>query len=271
MKPYTIKLWQIADWQKVCSRRLKARLGPSTRLVVLRAAVIGLLALSFVSQADSPVVAISLRHQPAESLMPRVQALLQAGEVILPNGSEVLIQASPERTSVLKAWIERLDTPRHRLLISVVSANHAPDQDLHSAHTYSLPSRRQGGSVIEIQTLDGQAAQVHLTTSKPAPVPVPPGYYYPPVPLPQAEHRPEQGFSVIARVLNDQVLMEVESLSMSSQRINTSLKVRLGEWVDISRVSDRALPDLGDDATRYYTTPTREERLYLKVNDLDTQ
>lgn len=202
--------------------------------------------------------------------MPRVQALLQAGEVVLPNGSEVLIQASPERTSVLKAWIERLDIPRHRLLISVVSASQAPDQDHHASHTYSLPSRRQGGSVIEIQTLDGQAAQVHLTTPKPASLPVPPGYYYPPVPLAQAEYRPEPGFSVMAHVLNDQVLLELEPLSMSSQRINTTLKVRLGEWADISRVSNRALPEQSEDASHYYTTPIREERLYLKVDDLDT-
>ncbi|MEY4195045.1 MAG: hypothetical protein RLZZ226_1413 [Pseudomonadota bacterium] len=228
----------------------------------------GLLPVSPVSlAASSPIASVTLHHQPAEELLPVLQPLLEAGEVILPGGSELLIQASPARAALLREWIVKLDKPRHRLRISIMQADQPPDEGF-DRHVYRLPPRRQRAAVIEVQTLDGKPALFRSLEPDTRPARPLPGFY-PPVPLQPTGTPPSQGFQVTPRLLGDQVVIEVEPVSTRSAYARTTLRVAAGTWARLGGEADRPSVGYGDGTVRHYATPSREQSLYLKVDDLD--
>jgi|GEM_PF-3333129 len=214
------------------------------------------------------VETIDLHHHLADELMPRLQVLLEPGEIIMPNGAGLLLQASPRRSALLREWILKLDQPQHRLRITLIQAGSPPDGGRNTVRSYRLPPRRQPGSVLEVQTLDGKPALIKLTAPPPVSSRRPAGFY-PPLPLPPSDPARSPGFAVTPRLLDDQVIIEVEPVAMPEGQVRTTLRAALGEWVEIARQSDRPLAGTVDEGHRYYSTPEQTQGFYLKVEKLD--
>lgn len=258
-------------------------LHPTIRSIVLLGLLIGFHDKSFGNSVET----IELRNHLAEELLPRVQALLEADEVALPNGSELLIKANQGRITILREWIQKLDTPQHRLMITVVVTSHPPDESLYenqnvyestrSVRRYDLPNRRRRGSVLQVQTLDGKPALIRSDElNAPPPTAAIALFNYTPA---QAEQFLSSGFRVIPRLLHEQVVIEIEPWlqqakpeapqSRSAQEAHTTLRAALGTWVEIGKQSDRAPQEPSGMTAHTYNTPPREQGIYLKVDDLD--
>lgn len=234
------------------------------------------------------VTSIPLKNRPAEELVPLIQPLLEANEVILPNGSELLIKADPARISSLHEWISQLDKPQHRLLITVIASSNPPsggrfarEYGVPPAHRYQLPPRRQRGSVLEVQTLDGKPALIRIDELNLSPSGGNLSLFNLNLSNNQTVQTVSSGFKVIPRLLNSQVILDIEPwqqhirpeapLSSRGENAHTTLRAELGAWVEIGRQSDHPYTT----ETEYglsahtYETPSRELGLYLKVEDLD--
>ncbi len=256
--------WPIAARQKACSKQTEDR---ALNKVPFYRVLYGLLTAVCTSTA-SAVETVDLHHHLADELMPRLQVLLEPGEIIMPNGAGLLLQASPQRTALLREWILKLDQPQHRLRITLIQAESPPDGGRNTARSYRLPPRRQPGSVLEVQTLDGKSALIKLTAPPPMSSRRPAGFY-PPLPLPPSDPARSPGFAVTPRLLDDQVIIEIEPVSMPQGQVRTTLRATLGEWVEIARQSDHPLPGTVDEGHRHYSTPERTQGFYIKVEKLD--
>ncbi len=232
------------------------------------------------------VTSIPVRNRLPEELIPLMQPLLEANEVLMPNGSELLIKAEPARISTLRTWINQLDKPQHRLQITVIASPQSPSGSRFAreygtppAHRYQLPPRRQRGSVLEIQALDGKPALIRIDELNLPPVNSHLGLFNlnlanTPTPQPLSS-----GFKVIPRLLGTQVILDIEpwqqhtrpgvSHSRYGENAQTTLRTPLGTWVEIARQSDSPSLSEYDTDVRTYQTPPRELGLYLKVEDLD--
>jgi hypothetical protein len=242
--------------------------------------------------ADEQLTAFDIYHRPAEELAAIIQPLLGPFEAVIPNRNQLIVKASPEKTEEIRALLDQLDKSPHRLLITVVQGSNLSLESLDAGgqvqgrigpdgtgvrlggHAYRLEGRAAGGDAQQVQTLDGSAASIQIGSQIPVPAP---GYYgygggidYRPV---------TTGFSVTPRLLGDQVLLELDPWSerasrgqggaVSIQSVHTQVKAALGEWVEVGGQTETTALQQGGFSGSTYATRSRENRTFLKVEDLD--
>lgn len=233
---------------------------------------------------------ITLQNRPAEEIQPLLMPLLDANDVINGNGFNLIVKTSPERVENLRNLIEKLDTRPHNLIISVLQNSHKTANQLNAEMAINIapPAIHFKGMVADtrdvgkqqtvqqVRTLEGRAA--HIQTGKQRPIEnvtvYNTGYGYPGIASNTQLQEASTGFAAIPRLINqDEVSIDISPWSdrflnnggLATQGIETSIRARLGEWVEIGGTDNQQQPNIQGLTGLNHSTRNQSTRILLKV------
>ncbi len=250
---------------------------------------------SIASYANESVMEIiPLYNRPAFELQPILNPLLESSERIIANGSTLIIRATPRRLNELKGLIKQLDVPLNNLSITVLQTRTKTAHGLNASADIRLhfPARRSskfsgqiGGRFAQtegfknsdstqvVKTLDGQAATIR--TGKIHPVQNFSIYDsgYPTISSNTQFIEATTGFIVTPRLTGQQVTLQItpwsdrlnHSGTFDTHGANTTLRVNLGEWVEIGGVSEQSQRTRNGLLSHSYSTANDNLRILIKV------
>lgn len=258
--------------------------------------------LTVTAQADTAELAtIELHHRLPQEMAELVRPLLNPGETVIAGPSGLIVKAGLGRIQEISTLVQELDKRQHRLLVTVAQGRgltretldarasvrtHADSQgniDIGGrGHLYQTESLENGGQTQRVQTLDGQAANISFGQQ----IALPQGgvaYGYPggPAIISQGiQYRDATtGFSVLPRLTGDGAILEISPWSdrigrggigsIATQSADTTVKVRLGEWVEIGGQVENREQHRDGLLAHEYSTRSEANRIFIKVDDLD--
>lgn len=251
-------------------------------------------ALSAAAQAGGSVMeVIPLQNRPASELQPLLAPLLESGDQVVDNGSSLIVKTTPARLEAIQSLIKQLDTRLNNLTISVLQSSSKTANELNAeAGIAASPSGiqmqgimadtrdlRSNQAVQQLRTLEGQAA--HIATGQARPVQnynvygSPNGY--PVISGNTQMVEASTGFAVIPRLSGRQVILDIEPWSERFQRggqietqgARTSIRVNLGEWVEIGGVEELQQVQGGGYGGFNQSVGKNTLRLLIKVDKAD--
>lgn len=216
----------------------------------------------------------SLEHRMASELVPLLQPFLNDDEGLAANGQQLIVQASAERLQELTELLQQLDVPLRRLLITLddsgsrhvqgsdqsisgrISTRHG-DVTLGEPNTgannqlsirrYSSGSSDQG--MRSVQTLEGQAARIS-TGQQIIRRHVEQQHHGRPR-LQTVEQNLQQGFTVVARVQGNQVVLQLDFSNdqllpqdpriVQKAALSTQVSGPLGSWIELGDLQHKQL------------------------------
>ena len=252
-----------------------------------------------VSHAKESIMAvIPLNNRPAFELQSILSPLLENSERLIANGSNLIIRATPARLQELKGLIRQLDAPLNNLTITVLQSRTKTANELNASANISLryPGRRAGrlsgqigGRFAQtegaknsdsrqiIKTLDGQSAIIR--TGEIHPVQnfsiYDSGYGYPAISSHTQLIEASTGFEVTPRLTGQQqVTLQIspwsdrlnQSGTFDTQGASTTLRINLGEWVEIGGVSEQTQRSRYGALSRSYSTANDDLHILIKVD-----
>jgi len=248
---------------------------------------------------------LPLRYRTAEQMVPLVRPLVPPPGTVSGIQNQLIVHTTPQNLAEIRAVLERIDTLPRRLLISVrqdadtvsaadgvsasgraavgrgeVSIGNPPPGTGAGVQVYSTTRSGSDRANQQVQALEGQPAMIHAGRSIPVPVRQvvrgPAGVQA----VDSVEYREvSTGFQVVARLSGDEVILDIlpqrQSVasgplpgSVDTQQIATTVRGRLGEWIDLggsARSSDdRQSVLLG----RAGASTASERRVLVKVEEL---
>jgi type II secretory pathway component GspD/PulD (secretin) len=219
--------------------------------------------------AESVVEVIPVNNRPASEIQPLLLPLLESTDQIVANGDSLIVKTTPERLQTITNLIRKLDNPLNNLLITVIQSRDTTAAQLNAGIGFDIqvPLQQPGNvrgnvqgyynqsqgqnnrqNTQTIRTMDG--APAHIKAGNVIPITsyqtYRNGYGYP------YENRSTQlveattGFEVTPRLVGKEVLLDVSPWSdninaqgqFQTQEANTSIRVKLGEWVDLGGVDE---------------------------------
>lgn len=212
---------------------------------------LALLLCCFAAWAQASLEVIDLRHTTAEQVLPALRPLLEPGGVLTGQRNQLIVRTSARNLVELRRALETLDTPARRLLISVRFEGSAAERRTEIGvdarvserggriEARAAEARSAGGERVDqrIQVLEGGRARIATGASRP---------------LQLRDGAVLQdiatGFDVIARLAGDSVLLEIAPQrevagavtrgSVQVQRASSTLRARLGEWMELAGIDD---------------------------------
>lgn len=243
------------------------------------------------SAAETMMEVIPLQNRPANEIQPLLQPLLEDGEAVIDNGFGLIVKSSPQRLDTIRGLISQLDTRLRNLTISVLQSSQKTAAELNAEAAVALSTdgiRMQGmvgnsrqlndnRSVQQLRTLEGRAA--HIETGQQRPVEsvtvYDSGYGYPAVSTTTHMRQATTGFAVMPRLTgNREVVIDIEPWSdrflrsgaIASQNASTSVRAKLGEWVEIAGSNTRQQTDQQGYNGLNYSSRGNELRILIKVD-----
>lgn len=224
--------------------------------------------------ADYPIEVIELRSRSYDEILPVIQPLVGSDGTVAGMGNSLVIMAAPERLARIKQLLAELDRPPKRLLITVgneedrahSSSGYRASADIKTGNGqiginspgYPVDSSRaqvqlhDGSSTTTqssqqfVQAMEGQSA--YISSGLSVPLQTTERYYGGAVPYQRSTtqyHDVTRGFYVIPRVSGDTVTLEISQHDdkpgrrygvVDTQRVDTVVHGRLGEWLDLGGV-----------------------------------
>lgn len=264
---------------------------------MLKILLIFLSLFSISSLANETVMeVIPLNNRPASELQALISPLLEGSEHIIANGSNLIIKASPRRIVEIKNLLKNLDTQLTNLVITVLQSRVRSAEDLNAAANIRLhvpidhPSKTsakirgrfaqtEGSNNSEstqvIRTLEGSPA--HIKTGKVHPIHninvYDSRYGHPSISTNTQLIEASTGFMVTPRLTGNQVTMRISPWSdrvnnrgrIDTQGANTTIRVNLGEWVEIGGVDEHSQSSSSGILSRSYSTDNNNLRILIKV------
>lgn len=204
-----------------------------------------------VALAQGSLEVIDLRHATAEQVLPALRPLLEPGGVLTGQRNQLIVRTSARNLAELRRALETLDTPARRLVIAVrfegVAAERRTEIGVDArvselgarVAARAIESQSGGGERVDqrIQVLEGGRARIASGASRP---------------LQLRDGAVMQdiatGFDVIPRLAGGMVLLEIAPQrevagtvtrgSVQVQRASSTLRARLGEWVELAGIDD---------------------------------
>lgn len=264
------------------------------------ALVFFVVAAAGVQGETAELATIQLRHRLPQEMAELVRPLLDPGETVIAAPSGLIVKASLPRLQEINTLVQELDQKQHRLMITVAQGRGLTREALDARAEVGIGVGSRGGAVSgrghvygtesldsreqtqQVQTLDGQAANIRFGEQ----IAVPQGgvaYGYPgaPVTINQGiEYRDvTTGFSVLPRLTGGEVVLEISPWSdrisrggvgsISTQAADTTLRASLGEWIEIGGQVESLNRQAGGLIAHSYSTRSDASRIYIKVDDLD--
>jgi hypothetical protein len=278
--------------QPVLSRGLKAVVADLSAYLLIGFSLLFL--LSPANAEESVLEIITLQNRPAAEVQPLLAPLLEADEAVNSDGFNLIIKSSPGRIDSIRSLIAQLDSRRHNLLISVLQNSYKTADQLNAeaAIAISPGSVRMRGmagdtrdidrqnTTQQLRTLEGQAA--HIQTGKIRPVEnitvYNTGYGYPGVVSNTQLQEASTGFAVIPRLSgNNEVMIDIAPWSerftnnrgMETRQLQTSLRARLGEWLEIGGVNEQQQTERRGFNGLNYSTRNRNQGVLIKIDLAD--
>lgn len=247
-----------------------------------------------VNADDRVMEVINLQNRPATEIQPLLSPLLDATDVVSSSGFNLIIKTTPERLENILALVEQLDARQHNLVISVLQNSHKTAEELNAETTVTIsPSkiRMQGmggdtrdldsrHSTQQLRTLEGRPA--HIQTGQQRPIEqitvYDSGYGYPGVSSTTQMQVASTGFAATPRLVgNNEVIIDIapwsdrflNSQSLETQNVQTSIRAKLGEWVELAGSNLNEQTDSNGFNGMNYKTSTRDVHILLKIDLAD--
>lgn len=249
------------------------------------------------SIATQPVIkVIPLNNRSASELQQLISPLLENSEHIIANRSSLIIKASPSRQLEIKHLIKKLDTQLSNLSITVIQSNTRTAAALNASANVNLTiinnrSNNYSGRIHghyantedlsnndsqqKIHTLDGKPA--YIKTGKIHPIQnisiYNSSFGYPVISNNTQLIEASTGFQVTPRLSGKQVILEVTPWSdkmnrngvLSSQSGHTTIRVNLGEWIEIGGIEQQSQHNTNRVLSHAYSTNNKSMKILIKV------
>lgn len=224
--------------------------------------------------ADYPIEVIELHSRPYEEILPVIKPFVGSDGSITGMGNRLVIKAAPERVREIKRLLANLDRPPKRLRITVgngedrarSSSGYRASADIRTGNSQisinspgypvdssrarlQLQDRRSTSTQSSqqfVQAMEGQPA--YISSGLRVPLQTTERYYGGVVPYQRSTVQFQdvtRGFYVVPRVNGETVTLEIAQHDdkpgrrygvIDTQRINTAVQGRLGEWIDLGRL-----------------------------------
>lgn len=136
-----------------------------------------------VSATAADLAVMEINHRLPEDIVRLITPLLEPGETVIPDHSQLILKASPARINEILSVVRELDKNRHRLLITVAQGKGLTLDTLNAraglqahadpnhpgnlrysggGHSYQTESRDWGDSTQRVQTVDGETAELRF-------------------------------------------------------------------------------------------------------------
>ncbi|MEX2241683.1 MAG: secretin N-terminal domain-containing protein [Burkholderiales bacterium] len=241
---------------------------------------ISLLLCCCVAWAQASLEVIELRHATAEQVLPALRPLLEPGGVLTGQRSQLIVRTSARNLAELRRALEILDAPARRLVISVRfdSAGSSAESAIEAGGRISSRGSRIDARVTEsrsaatervdqrLQVLEGGRAVIAEGTSRP--LQLRDGVLVQDI---------VTGFEVVPRVVGDTVMLEVapqrQSPGVAPGTVQTlgsasTIRARLGEWVELAGGDERAARDERGILSRSRGGSSGARRIWVKVDEV---
>jgi len=252
---------------------------------------LGLVWLQAVAAQETVMEMIPLRNRPAAEIQPLLMPLLEANEVVTGNGFDLIVKASPARLQEIGQLIQQLDKPQRNLLVSVLQSSYKTAEQLNAEAAiavYPNAIRMQGmvgdtrdageqRAMQQLRTLEGQPARIEIGQLRPYEYVTiyDSGFGYPGVTSGTQFQQASTGFAVIPRLqANDEIMLDIAPWAerfrhggrIDSQSAHTSVRARLGEWIEIGGIAERQQADQRGLSAWNYSTQNRATRILVKID-----
>ncbi len=256
---------------------------------------------SALAEAVLRIEVVTLRYRTVDEVMPVVQPLLDARGRISGVHNQLIIRSTPANLRELLPVIRHLDAPARQLILHVEQGESSATQSRRATLDAAIGDRNrveignprepnsvvarigagsgsgENNSVQRIQTLDGRAA--HIRTGKLIPIvnTAVDSYGHP---VTQIEHQSaDHGVWVTPRLVGqNEVELEISTRHddeekqagrLRTRRSESTIRGRLGEWIDLGGVGDEESRDDKALSGIRSTRTHRDFNLRVKVELVD--
>lgn len=241
--------------------------------------------------AETVMEVVPLQNRPANEIQPLLQPLLEEGEAVIDNGFGLIVKSSPQRLESIRSLIAQLDTRLRNLTISVLRSSQKTAAEMNAEAAVAISNdgiRMQGmagnsrqlsdsRSVQQLRTLEGRAAHIEAGQQRPVEnvTVYDSGYGYPAVSTTTQMRQATTGFAVMPRLVGErEVMIDIQPWSdrflhngaIASQNASTSVRAKLGEWVEIAGSDSTRQTDQHGYNGLNYSSRSNELRILIKVD-----
>ena len=219
---------------------------------------------------------IVLRHRTAEQVLPVLQPLVEPGGTLSGSRGQVFLRASPGNVAEIKRALEAIDQPSKRLQILVRFDDGSQRERRAVGASGTIGS---GGSRIDISAQDSRRAAEERVDQRVQVIEGGRALIFTGQSQPQRDfiQNLATGFEVVPRLAGAEVFLEIlqhretagaQPGSVQGQRVATTLRTRLGEWVEIGGTASSAARDDRGMASASRTRETDARGVWVKVEEL---
>jgi len=245
--------------------------------------------------AQGSLEIIPLRHRTADQVLPALRPLVEPGGMLSAHGNQLIVRTSPANLAELRAALAAIDTPQRRLIISVRrgGSGGGSRRSLEARGSVTLGDRpgarvrirgSEAGTASDeradqtIQVLDGGRAFIAAGTTRPL---TQTQTFRTPGGVVTSRTTTMQelanGFEVVPRTAGDGVVLEISQRRETPggapgeaqvQRLATTVRARLGEWVEIGGLASSATRDERGILGGTVSSASDEQRIWVKVEEV---
>ncbi|WP_442498833.1 hypothetical protein [Methylobacter sp. sgz302048] len=267
----------------------------TTRLLLIFMLLSGKLALA----EQTVIEVIPLANRPASEIQPLLEPLLEYTDHVIANGSNLVIKTTPERLTEIRALVSELDTRLNNLVITVIQSRQLTVDELNAtarvrisgpiddpskarASVYGHYSQNQNQYASEstqtIRTLEGNTAYIQAGDTYPMEnVQIYDSGYGPTLSTTTEFIDTTTGFAVTPRLAGEQAILDVSPWSdklnargqMEIQGAQTTIRVKLGEWVELGGIYEDNQSRGGGNLARSQQNGQNKLRIFVKVDKTD--
>jgi hypothetical protein len=261
-------------------------------------ALLLLLSFSGLATAGDKIDIIPLKNRTAEEVMPLIRPMLDANEALSGTGFQLIVRASAERQQEIRALVAQLDQSVRQLRISVRRAAHEEIERERAQANVSLgvaggDVEARGRAIVrstrdksgernnyQVTTLEGTPA--YINTGEAFPVPTQNGYVVngQVVVTQGLEYQQlNSGFYALARTHGNSVSIDISpqrevldprgSGRIQSTSLVTSVRGRLGEWLELGGTSQQRSHEGGGLLRSTRSKDDTQQTLWLKVDAVE--
>ena len=245
--------------------------------------------------AQGTLEVISLRHRTAEQVIPVLQPLLEPGGALSGQHNQLIVRTSAANLAQIRAALDAIDRPQRRLTILVRfdSAQDAARREVQGAARIASDGNSTSASAAvridsansrvdervdqRIQVLEGGRATIAAGQSRPMRVRQVIQTTSGPVVQETTEIQgAATGFVVVPRLAGTEVTLDIapqrenfvgRSGTIQAERIESSVRGRLGEWIELGGTSSASSRSEGALLSSRERTASNDRRVWVKVEE----
>lgn len=258
-------------------------------------ALILLMSSSGLATASDKIDIISLKNRTADEIMPLIRPMLDAQEAMSGTGFQLIVRASPARQQEIRGLVTQLDQAIQQLRISVRRAAQEEIERERAQADVNLgvaggeveargraivrSTRDKGGERNNYQVTTLEGTPTYINTGESFPVPTQSGQVINGqlVVTQGLEYQQlNSGFYALARTQGDMVTVDISpqrevldphgSGRIQSTSLVTSVRGRMGEWLELGGTSQQRTQQGGGLFRSTRSKDDTQQTLWLKVD-----